>query len=206
MAERQSKEPLIPEVVRADSRPLERLEEQPLRLSLFAMRQRKLSLERENELVDATAKNQEARLRLLRAAERLREDRLNTILMGDAAKEANEAGDEIIKAELAEERASTAKLRERSEQARLRAEIAENEARLARAKGKLDNAAKSETLVEKMFRAKLGRLYTEQDVRTHAAQLIAEIHQRAGDGPLSESMEREIKNVTDVMNDLLNEL
>lgn len=59
--------------------------------------------------------------------------------------------------------------------------------------------------VAKKFRERMGRRFTEQEVRAHAAQLIAEIKARAG-GEITLSIEREINNVTDAMDDLLNEL
>jgi hypothetical protein len=70
----------------------------------------------------------------------------------------------------------------------------------------VDENARRRAAIAAKFREKMGRRYTEQEVRAYAAQRIAEVQQRAGDGPLSESMEREIQNITDAMNALLNEL
>jgi hypothetical protein len=50
-----------------------------------------------------------------------------------------------------------------------------------------------------------GRQFTEQEVRAYAAQGIAEIKARAG-GEVTPAIQREIDNVTDVMNSLLDEL
>lgn len=59
--------------------------------------------------------------------------------------------------------------------------------------------------IARQFRERLGRRFTEQEIRAYAAQRIAEIKQRAG-GAITPAVQREIDNVTDVMNSLLDEL
>jgi hypothetical protein len=91
----------------------------------------------------------------------------------------------------------------------LHAQIAEARRRRQQAENPpppVDENIRRRAAIAAKFREKLGTRYTEQEIRAHAAREIAEIRQRAGDGPLSESDEREIRNITDAMNDLLNEL
>jgi hypothetical protein len=91
----------------------------------------------------------------------------------------------------------------------IRAKIAEARRRREQAENPpppVNENARRRAAIAAKFKEKMGRRYTEQEVRAYAVRLIAEIRQRGGDGPVSESVQREIDNVTDTMNDLLNEL
>jgi hypothetical protein len=68
-----------------------------------------------------------------------------------------------------------------------------------------DEDSRRREAVAKKFRERLGRRFTEQEVRAHGAQLIAEIKTRAG-SEITPAIQREIDNVTDVMNSLLDDL
>lgn len=190
---------IVPEVVRTDSRALEKRDEQPTLLSRFAMQRRKVTSEKETELLEAIAKNQEARLKVLRAVERLKEPRLATILDGDAARDAadylaaaNAVEEEVDKADLAKERANTAKLREQNEQAKLRADLAENEARLVKARVSPHVQTEHER-VRADFDARFGK---ESAIRAEAQRRIEEVLRNAG-GEVTPEVALQIKNIND---------
>jgi hypothetical protein len=69
----------------------------------------------------------------------------------------------------------------------------------------LDEETRRREAVAKSFRERMGRRFTEHEVRAHAAQLIAEIKARAG-GEITPAIQREIDNVTDIMDHLLGSL
>jgi hypothetical protein len=100
-------------------------------------------------------------------------------------------------------------LQDELDEEEIRAKIAEARRRRQQAEKPplpVDENTRRRAAIAAKFREKLGTRYTEQEIRAHAAREIGEIRQRAGDRPLSESDEREIRNITDAMNDLLNEL
>jgi hypothetical protein len=92
-------------------------------------------------------------------------------------------------------------------------EIMELEEKVAGAKARkalpvpepLDAAAHRRAEVERMFREKMGSSFTEQEVRAHADRKIEEIKRRA-DSDATTDMQREIDNVIDAMNSILNDL
>jgi hypothetical protein len=90
----------------------------------------------------------------------------------------------------------------------LRAKIAEARRRRQQAESPApppDEETRRREVVAKKFREHMGRRFTEQEVRAHADQLIAEIKARAG-GEMTPAIQREIDNVTDVRDKLLDEL
>lgn len=148
----------------------------------------------------------EARIGLLRAREAVLD--LPTILATDDAQRQMD----LLQSEnqLAEEEriAHHKALRDEREEEKLRAEIAEARRRRQQAENPpppLDEDARRRREIARQFRERLGRRFTEQEIRAYATQRIAEIKQRAG-GAITSSVQREIDNVTDVMNSLLDEL
>jgi hypothetical protein len=119
---------------------------------------------------------------------------------------ANEIEDAKRKAKTAEQADRIAHLENELRILELETKLAEFKARTQMPTMHVDEDSRRRAAIAAKFKEKLGARYTEQEVRAHADRLIAEVKQRAGDGPLSESMERESKNITDAMNDLLNEL
>lgn len=131
-------------------------------------------------------------------ADRLREEqeRLNARAALESARAAveNAKADGRYAAEIAEEEHKLRLLELRLRRAELQARLAPPDAR-----------ARHREAIAKKFEQRLGQSLNEHDIRGRAAQLVAEIKERAG-GDVTESVQREIDNVTDVMNTLLNEL
>jgi hypothetical protein len=115
-------------------------------------------------------------------------------LQNQRAEEERIAKQKALQDELAEE-----EIRAKIAEARRRRREAENPALPS------DEDSRRREAVAKRFRERMGRRFTEQEVRAYAVQLISEIRQRAG-GDLTAAVQREIDNVTDAMNSLLDEL
>jgi hypothetical protein len=90
----------------------------------------------------------------------------------------------------------------------LRAKIAEARRRRIQAEGaggSDDENARRRAAIDKKFREKMGRRFTEQEVRARAEELKAEIRHRVG-GQITPSVQRELDNVDDTRDTILNEL
>jgi hypothetical protein len=223
--------PIEPEVVREDGseapRPggLRRVERQALDRpvtttlgsvleSLFHSPKREARQAREwADAADAHTELNEALGDLAASQAKLRD--LPTIIATDNERRQTElthAQSERIRAQNekaeAERIARLQKLKDERAEEEARAELAEARRRREQAEKPApppDEDGRRREAVARKFRERMGRQFTEQEVRAYAAQGIAEIKARAG-GEVTPAIQREIDNVTDVMNSLLDEL
>jgi hypothetical protein len=115
-------------------------------------------------------------------------------LKNQRSEEERIAKHKALQDELAEE-----EIRAKIAEARRRREQAENPAPPP------DEDSRRREAVAKKFRERMGRRFTEQEVRAYAAERCEEIKKREG-SKITSAVQREIDNVTDVMNSLLDEL
>ncbi len=127
------------------------------------------------------------------AADKAQRDRDLRRVQNEGDQEERIAGLKALQDQLAEE-----ELRAKLAEARRRRMSAENTTPVA-------EETRRREAVAKKFRERMGRRFTEQEVRAYAAQLSAEIRQRAG-GTMTPAVQRELENVADVLSALLDEL
>lgn len=222
-------EPRTAEIVKSEAGKVTRIEPAPIgimpRLSRFLFRAR-----HDKELYKAHAEVIEAKTRVGQAYEGLERTAgrlvdLDNILATDKAQrdaerlEAEKARLTLRKEveDIAVQQRREARLSEREDEVRQAEMELELEERLAAIKAKRKRLQEAETRVEKdeetlrreavrkNIRRKLSDIYTVRELRAEEEQLIAEVRKRHG-GVLTPDAEREIQNIKDAVQQLIDEL